>query len=576
MLQVNQCGINILEQLREAGTLLESPCNGKGLCGKCRIRVLSGDAGPVTQAEEQFLTPEELSEGIRLACMAVPNTPVELDPLGLLDGGEGKVLGDGEMPDFPMAPAVTARALEPDGGARAEGRALLDCLPGGFRPGPGGPGLPLLRSLPLAAQAGPLEGISYLGGLAVLRRPGHLWGLAVDIGTTTVAVALVDLRTGACLGEDGFVNPQKAYGLDVLSRIHYTLEHPGGERDLQAAIVQDLQESARTLCRQAGGETDDIFEAAVAGNSTMIHALLGVDPASLARAPFNNVFNGPVTLPAGDLGLQFHPTAMVYCLSAVSAYIGGDIVAGALATRLDEGEDTVFFVDIGTNGEMIMRRDGKLVSCSCAAGPALEGMNISCGMRAAQGAVEKVRIRGDRVELGVIGGGAPRGVCGSGLLDAVSQGVAAGVIGKNGRIAPDHPLAGVDAQGKRRMALGGDLWLTQGDVRQVQLCKGAILSGCLTLMERLELRPEQIDRVLVAGQFGRHLSPESLVGAGLLPAGLKEKITYVGNTSRTGAMMCLLSTAERRRAEAIARSVSYVELATWPGYEAIFTGSLSF
>ena len=573
MLRVEACGETILEQLRQGGTLLESPCNGKGLCGKCRVRVVEGDAGPVTEEEKRFLTPEELLGGMRLACMAVPATPVALDPLGLLGEGEDRVLGGGEMPSIPLDPAVTAQSLALDTQAMARGGSLLDGLPGAW--GPHGPGLPLLRSLPLAAQDGEAEAVSWQGTTVALRRPGPLWGLAVDIGTTTVAVALADLRTGAVLGEEGFVNPQKAFGLDVLSRIHYTLEHPGGERELQAAIVQGIQDSAQALCRRAGGTTQDVFEVAVAGNATMIHALLGVDPASLARAPFYNVFHGPVSLSAGELGLELHPAARVYCLSAVSAYIGGDIVAGALATRLDEGEETVFFVDIGTNGEMILRQGGRLVSCSCAAGPALEGMNISCGMRAAPGAVEQVTIQRDRVSLGVIGGGSPKGLCGSGLLDAVSQGLAAGAIGTNGRLAADHPLVETD-QGKRRMALGEGLWLTQGDIRQVQLCKGAILSGCLTLLERLELAPGDIDQVLVAGQFGRHLSPESLVGAGLLPAAWKDKIAYVGNTSRTGALMCLLSTAERRRAEVIARSVSYVELATWPGYEAIFTKSMSF
>lgn len=573
MLRVEACGRTILEQLRQGGTLLESPCNGKGLCGKCRVRVVEGDAGPVTEEEKRFLTPEELLGGIRLACMAVPTTPVALDPLGLLGEGEDRVLGGGEMPSIPLAPAVTAQTLALDAQAMARGGSLLDGLPGVW--GPYGPGLPLLRSLPLAAQSGGTEVVSWQGTPVALRRPGPLWGLAVDIGTTTVAVALADLRTGAVLGEEGFVNPQKAFGLDVLSRIHYTLEHPGGEGELQAAMVQGLQDSAQALCRRAGGTTQDVFEVAVAGNATMIHALLGVDPASLARAPFHNVFHGPVSLPAGELGLELHPAARVYCLSAVSAYIGGDIVAGALATRLDQGEDTVFFVDIGTNGEMILRQGGRLVSCSCAAGPALEGMNISCGMRAAPGAVEQVIIQGDRVSLGVIGGGSPRGVCGSGLLDTVSQGLAAGAIGTNGRLAAGHPLVESDG-GKRRLALGEGLWLTQGDIRQVQLCKGAILSGCLTLLERLGLAPGDIDRVLVAGQFGRHLSPESLVGAGLLPPAWKDKIAYVGNTSRTGALMCLLSTAERRRAESIARSVSYVELATWPGYEAIFTRSMSF
>lgn len=532
MLRLTGTDETILVQLRAAGVLLESPCNGKGLCGKCKIRILRGRVSPAGPDEQAFLTPEELRSGIRLACMAAPLEPVELDPQELLGHRRGAVLGEGSLPPFSLDPDVSCR---PENGKTAV-----------FRDG---------RLLEAEAKE-------------------PVCGLAVDIGTTTVAVTLADLRTGAVLGEDGFLNPQKAYGLDVLSRIHYDMEHTDGVKDLQRAIVQALQESAERL----GAPKTQIYQMTVGGNATMLHALLGAPLASLGRAPYSCVFTEAQAVPASSLGFSFHPAADVWCLPSVSAYIGGDVVAGALAARLDEAKDTVLFLDVGTNGEIILCQNGKMAACACAAGPALEGMNISCGMRAAPGAVERVVLRGNEAVLGVIGKGTPKGLCGSGLLDAVSQAVACGLIGKSGRIAPAHPLCATDAHGKRLIRLTGDgsLSLTQNDIRQVQLCKGAILSGCLTLMERLDVSPEEIDRVLVAGQFGKHLASESLVGAGILPAALGGKISYLGNASKSGAMMCLLSRQERSRAQEIARGISYIELSTSPGYERRFTNCLQF
>lgn len=483
MLRVNPTESSILDQLRVQGILLESPCNGKGVCGKCKVRILRGNAGPLTETERSFLTMEEIEQGIRLACMAVPVEPVDLDPLELLKTEHTQVLGSSAMPAVSLQPAVTAQPVPKD--REWSGNSLAETI----LPPEKQPALTLLRNLASLPGDTEVEVVSYLGRPVDLIRRTPLWGMAVDLGTTTVSVSLVDLRTGQEVCEDGFVNPQKAFGLDVLSRIQYTLEHSTGIADLQRTIAEALQSCAERLSHQAGGSVRDIFEVSVAGNATMIHLLLGVHPASLSQTPFRTVFRDAVTVPAAQAGLHLHPEAVLYCLPAVSAYIGGDIVAGALAERLDEREDTVFFVDIGTNGEMILCRDHKLVSCSCAAGPALEGMNIGCGMRAAQ---------------------------------------------------------------------------------------GAILSGCQCLLDELKLRLEEIDHVLVAGQFGRHLSPESLVGAGLLPPAFASKISYVGNSSRAGATMCLLSQAERQRAQRMARAISYVDLSTKSGYESSFLSCMSF
>jgi len=568
---------NILERLRAAGILLESPCNGKGLCGKCKVRILNGEVSPLTERERACLSGEEIEADVRLACLTVPKGPVEIDPLGLLGEAPGKVLGGGKLPDIPFAPMVTAAAVrmaEPD---FENGWSLCDSI---------GNGAKLERDLPLSfLQKLPdmegkknlwmiRQGLEYLD----LREDLQAFGLAVDIGTTTVAVSLVDLCTGTIKAEDGFVNPQKAFGLDVLSRIHYDMEHPGGVLELRRVIVERLQQSAAKLAAITSVSLDAVYEVVVGGNATMLHALLGVSLKSLGRAPYNSVFTGVVNIPARELGFELNREARIYCIPAVSTYIGGDIVAGVLTARIDRAKDTVLFIDIGTNGEIVLSRKGKMYACSCAAGPALEGMNISCGMRAEPGAVEHVSIDGDRVLLGVIGNAAPKGLCGSGILEAVSQAVEKGLIGKTGRIAADSPLTVVDENGKRCILLDKKfgIRLTQNDIRQVQLCKGAILSGVLTLMERLQLSEKDIDRVIVAGQFGKHLKPESLTGAQLLPKAMAKSISYIGNSSMTGAQMCLLSKYERQRAEQIAQNIQYVELSVSPGYEKLFTRSLQF
>lgn len=567
-------GRTILELLREKGILLESPCNGKGLCGKCKVRILKGEVSARSAQEENFLTPEERDFGIRLACLTVPLEEVELDPLGLLREGGGGVLGSGERPDIPLAPVVTEEPIHLAPSSFEDGRSMCAALEvGGDLP------LSLMRELPALEENREVCLVRYGGAPVALQTDGTLYGLAVDIGTTTVAVALLDLRTGARLAEDGFVNPQKAFGLDVLSRIHYDIEHPGGVLELQRVLVERLEQSARTLTESLGRTPETIYEVVVGGNSTMLHALLGIPLASLGQAPYRSVFSHAVTVLASELGLALHPQARVYCIPSVSAYIGGDIVSGALASRLDQVEDTVLFLDIGTNGEMILSQHGRMYACSCAAGPALEGMNISCGMRAEPGAVEHVRLDGGCVELGVIGGGAsPRGLCGSGLLEAISQAVSHKLIAKSGRLTADSPLTDTDERGKWRLVLDAahGLYVTQADIRQVQLCKGAILSGILTLLKQLKVEPEAVDRVLVAGQFGKHLDPASLTGAGILPACLREKISYIGNSSMTGAELCLLSGAERQRAEALAQTISYVELSISDGYEELFTRSLQF
>lgn len=509
-----ETGSNLLEVLRLGGVFMENPCNGKGTCGKCRVKVCSGSLSPVSETERRHLKPEEIAAGWRLSCAAA-------------------VAGDCEI-------------------ELAHREKKHEILTGGYVP---------------AFEKDSLTG----------------YGVAVDIGTTTVALSLVDLSDGRELAHAAAVNAQKQYGLDVLTRITY--EYEKGETaisQLQKAIVGSLNELLEQLCREAKIHREKIEEIVVAANCCMTHMLLGVDARSMGRAPYAPEFLEARECPASEIGLQAGKNTWLYCLPQVSAYIGGDIVAGAEVCRLEQEPGNVLFIDIGTNGEIILASGGKLLSCSCAAGPALEGMNISCGMRAAEGAVEDVHIREAGVVLETIGNIPPEGLCGSGILAAVRELIKCGYLKKTGafvQLASQPEPEILRLSGTKREAVlcrNPEIIVTQEDVRQVQLAKGAILSGFLVLLQAAGITMEQLDKVLIAGQFGSHLPAESLIGTGLLPSEVKDKIQYVGNSAKTGAYLALLSREKRRSMEALAKKIDYVELAQTKDYDRVFAAAMTF
>ena len=406
------------------------------------------------------------------------------------------------------------------------------------------------------------------------------FGVAVDVGTTTVAACLVRLSDGQRLADAACLNSQRAFGQDVITRIDYAMREGEGLARMQEAILSDLRILTAELLEKTGLSPANIRRYAVAANNVMTHIFGGKDPSSLAAYPFAPAFTGALEMRAAELGLAGAADAAVWCLPAVSSYVGCDITAGMLTCEIGKQSGNVLLLDIGTNGEMVLSREGTLYSCSCAAGPALEGMDIRCGMRAADGAIEDAQVvwrngvPGWRLQT--IGGSAPQGLCGSGLLSAVTELVDCGAVNKTGRLQM-HSL--VTADGPRRWCvLDGEngVLLTQQDIRQVQLAKGAIMAGVEILLQQAGLTAGALDRVLVAGQFGAHLTPRSLVGAGLLPQEAREKIEYVGNTALAGAVLCLLSEKERHAAEALAGKVRYLELSAWPDYEKHLMQAMSF
>ena len=424
----------------------------------------------------------------------------------------------------------------------------------------------------------------------------YLYGAAIDIGTTTVVTSLIDMMTGKEMGTASRINAQKEFGLDVLTRISYETEHPeDGKEHLQKAITDSINEMLDEVCRKTEVpgkgriEKHDIYEITVAANCTMMHMLLGVSAGSIGRAPYAPVFVKSKNLRAAEIGIQAGEGARLYCLPSVSAYIGADIVAGAYVCELRKQQKNVLFIDIGTNGEIVFSDHGRLLSCSCAAGPALEGMNISSGMRAAVGAIENVKITEQGVKLQIIGQEEyrqeePEGVCGSGILAVVKELRRTGLIRKDGAFIKQkdiseedyrYPMLELDGR-KRKFKMTERLRITQGDVRQVQLAKGAILSGFYALLKKAGRTMEDLDQVMIAGQFGAHLPAESLIGTGILPKEVKDKLIYVGNSSKTGAYLALMSGKAKKEMEELAHHMEYMELGATEGYERLFADCLMF
>lgn len=599
-------GTSLLEILQDHGLMIESPCGGKGTCGKCKVAIIHGAVNPPTDEEVNHLTDEELLQGIRLSCAVTPSGDLTVK---LLDDAHHKhaILTDGYMPEVAMDPFISKQVFDlnpPTLENNLSYQALMEDLLGSPLPANDPSLLGRLPEIFKADQVTGIYGGDDLIGLEPGDTRGQLYGLAVDIGTTTVVLSLIDLITGRELGSETAINPQKDHGLDVLSRIDFARRKAKGLRLLQRAIVDCLNQLTQAVCHRYHVSTERIYEITVAANATMMHLLLGVDPTSMGRAPFATVFSKQQDLPASTIGLALSPFAKVYCLPGVSGYIGADIVAGVMVSQLKETHDNVLFIDIGTNCEMVLSKAGGLSSCSCAAGPALEGMNISCGMRASEGAIEGVKISDNAIRLTVIGGTAPTGICGSGILETISEISKVGLIAKTGRIKKkedlesDERLSGLaqfvtDTDGKRKIIMDStakqdgkrkipmdstakQITITQGDIRQVQLAKGAILSGMYALLELMDLTMDDLDEVIIAGQFGTHLSVDSLIGVGILSGELRDKIRYIGNASKTGALMCLLSGQTRQTMEETAKGIRYFELSTKNGYERLFTRCLTF
>ncbi len=588
-------GTSLLEAASLAGVAVEGNCGGKGSCGKCKVRLADAGAAAPTDTERKFLADRELENGWVLACQrkAAENTLVEVPEQS--DAFSRKISlteDEGELeaePSVKMIELTLERPTVEDQTPDLE--RLLDRLPGdeirlSRR---------LLPDLPQKLRRERFGVTAVLAGNKLIAvEPGHrahrLFGIAFDIGTTTIMGSLHDLNSGKALAVGAATNPQNIYGADVISRITYASSNEQGLEKLQLKVMEALNGIVTNLAREAGIEPHEIYEATAVGNTTMSHLFLGVDPTYLAPAPFIPAYRRPPAVEAAEIGLAINPRAQVVVLPNIAGYVGSDTVGVMLAAGLEQRGDCCVVIDIGTNGELALATGARLLTCSTAAGPAFEGAQIKYGMRAADGAIEAVRIDGGEVVLEVIGGAAPRGICGSGLIDAAAALLDAGVIEPGGRLVdPENAGAQLPPQLRSRLRRGKggfefvltgkgekEIPLTQPDLRELQLAKGAIYAGLQILLFESGLTVKDLDEVLLAGAFGNYIRKESARAIGLLPSIPLEKITPIGNAAGRGARMALVSRRERARAFALPGLVEHVELSARPDFQDAFIKALSF
>jgi uncharacterized 2Fe-2S/4Fe-4S cluster protein (DUF4445 family) len=582
-----QPGRTLLEAAQQAGVGLVSLCGGDGWCGSCRIRIASGEISPPTSAEQNVFSDAELADGYRLACQAVPLSDVKVDiPSESLSTPQRLQVEGYEIPiDLdPLVQPVDLQLAPPTlYDLRSDMVRVRDAL---AERGYDGVqfGLPVLRDLSSRLRAfGWSTRLVLREGEVIAALPAgeHLLGLAVDIGTTKLAAYLVDLTTGATLAMTGAMNPQIAYGEDVVSRIAYTREHQDGRRVLQERLVETLNEMVGELCVQAGASQDSIVEAVVVGNTAMHHLFVGLPVEQLGLSPYVPAVSEAFALRAGEIGVTLAPGAYIALLPNIAGYVGADHVAVVLATDIWQSDETVIAVDIGTNTEITLATHGRLFSCSCASGPAFEGAHIRYGMRAAAGAIERVQIIDNDVRIYTIGNQPPVGICGSGILDIVAEMRTSGALNERGALQADHPRVRPGQPLSEFLVVpasvtghGHDITMNRKDINEIQLAKGAIRAGIEILLATADISTDEVSDFIIAGAFGTYIHVGSAVQIGMFPDIPLQRFHQVGNAAGIGAKQALISAERRQAANEIVERIKYVELTTHPDFQEIFMRAL--
>ncbi len=608
-------GTNLLELARSAGVSIDSSCGGKGVCGKCKVLTKYGEVKTRPTAE---LTREEKDEGYVLACQSEVAGDVVVEVPVSSQLGEFQILQSGaeSIIDLEAITPLTQKVdvvLNPP--SLEDNSGDLERLARGLRkhmekdmrretsdvrqeiPNRGdlestvsslkSPtsqlhiDLDVLKRLPRALRENDWQVTVTITSsrdepevidVQPMAESRHNYGIGIDVGTTTVVVHLLDLDTGSSLGVQAEYNGQIKYGEDVIARIIYTNENEGGLEELRSAVVDTINSLILNLTDSTQISPSDITCAVCAGNTTMTHLLLGIDPTFIRREPYVPVVQWVPVMRADQIGLNINHGARVYCFPAVGGYVGGDITAGVLATGASESSELSMLIDVGTNGEIVLGNNEWLICCSCSAGPAFEGCGIEHGMHATAGAIERLEYDPDTDEVifSTIGGKMPpRGICGSGLIDAMATLLKSGAMDRAGkinlswrssriRIVDDEPQF-VFVWG-REVGREDDIFLTEADIQNLMRSKSAVYAGATLLLRNLGLSFEDLEQVRIAGGFGNYLDIEKSVMIGLLPDMPLDRIRFVGNTSAAGARMALLTENARQKAEEISRKMTYVEL----------------
>ncbi|MHB8076427.1 ASKHA domain-containing protein [Desulfosporosinus fructosivorans] len=593
-------GRTIKEAMNQAGLEGDFPCGGMGKCGKCRVHLTKGTGSP-TDTEREALEPKDLEAGFRLACMTEVHEDMEVE-LPYAKKLDHNILVTSVETVKLVKPHLNKLFIEVDKPTLQEHHSDWDRLKGALvkQTGMDDPEVPIsvLRQLPntLRDAKHHVTAIMYgnkLLGLEQGDTTATMLGMAFDIGTTTIVGYLIELYTGKEIAVVSALNPQTRFGADVISRITYAGEKDGLNQ-LHSTVISTINSLIEAAAEMARVGTRDIYAVSIAGNTTMHHLFLGLNPQNIALAPFVGVVTQGMAVDAAELGLAINQAGKVFVLPTIAGFVGGDTTAVLLATGLEHSTDLKLVIDIGTNGEIALGSKEKIVVCSAAAGPAFEGAEISSGMRGAEGAIDHVHF-GSTMEYSVIGEGKPSGICGSALIDIVAGLLDLGLIDKKGRILASHQVEDHTPTGEYRNRLieyGGEgafllvkaeetahgrpIMLTQNDIEELQLAKAAMASGISILMEVFGVHPDDVSEVLLAGAFGNYLKPASACKIGLIPQELEQKIRLIGNAAGTGSKIALMSANEFKRANIIAASTRFVELGSFPGFRITFAKNYYF
>jgi uncharacterized 2Fe-2S/4Fe-4S cluster protein (DUF4445 family) len=593
-------GTSILKAAHAAGIDITATCGGRGRCTSCRVKFVRGTIPPPSIMDELQLGDDLVREGYRLSCQCLVTEPITVQVAPPLDESAFQILGAGA--------GVAGRVTIESGVAKQVVKVTLpreehhqtsdlEELLAAIGRGPGDVHPEVLKQLPAALREG--EGavtVTTFGPTVLGVERGDTaplkFGLAVDIGTTSVVTTLIELESGEQLASVSSLNPQAVFGGDLMSRIAFAQFNPGNLRKLQTRIIGLLNRHVEQICGESGVLAKWIYKVVVVGNTCMHHLLLGIDPSYVGLAPYAPVMRHALVLPARELFLKVAPEARVCLLPIVAGFVGADAVAVALATRIYDSAELRVAVDIGTNGEVLLGSRQRLWACSAPAGPALEGAQIRHGMRGAAGAIDRATVDAGGIHVHTIGEAAAQGICGSGLIDLMAGLLDAGVVDWTGLIDLDRRDALPPALRERVRQVGEErqvvvlrpgeagaaqeIVLTQDDIRQVQLAKGAIASGVAMLQHIAGVPSERLAELMLAGGFGNYVSIRSALRIGLIPPLPEEKIRYVGNAASLGAQLCLVSEAERARADRVARAIEHVSLAAHPDFQDIFVDCMNF
>lgn len=575
---------SLLDCARLLGAGIISICGGYGDCKSCKVQIIKGAASKLTSLERLTFSERELKRGWRLACQTYPasDCTITVPPESMATPQRTQVEGL-EVIVSPQ-PVVRACRVQMSSPAISDLQADADRLINALNQQHNLHSRivdinvlrvlsPMLRSQSWEVQASVRKDEVIAISTWQSRQPG----LAVDLGSTKIAGYLVDLNSGLILAAKGATNPQISYGEDVVSRITLAMKSPAEGKRLQELAVEAINQLAIELCREAGAEREQIVDSVIAGNTAMHHLLLGLPTRQLAYAPYVPAVQQALDIKARDIGLQIASGAYVHLMPNIAGFVGSDHVAMLLATEAEWTKGLVLALDIGTNTEVSLIDNGEITTASCASGPAFEGGHIRHGMRAASGAIERLRVVDGEIQYQTIGEGLPVGICGSGILDAIAQLYLTGILDNSGRMVGNHPRMRT-YKGKREFVLVSDeeldgnsaIIITQQDIRELQLAKGAIRTGIQMLLESRGRSDEEINRVIIAGAFGSYIDVESAVISGMLPSLPLARFKQIGNAAGMGTKLALLSARKRDKAKEIASRVHYLELASSPYFRETF------